>query len=244
MLERLYETCTAVVGHTRFLNRVVNLHPGNNIEISRSASIGRKSSIYGEVTIGQGSVVGYECSIRGEVDIRPDVYIDTECEIDGDVVGTRLNGRNELIGEVSIGKYCAVAPRARMRTFDHPTNRAATQMYLYDRIGSDMEHISEGPIRIGHDVWICSDAKILSDVTIGDGAVIGADSVVVDDVEPYSIVAGNPATHRKYRFDPRTREQLQEIQWWDWDLETMRRNVEFFETNLHDVDDLRILVDS
>ena len=57
-----------------------------------------------------------------------------------------------------------------------------------------------GPVVIGNDVWIGREALILSGVTIGDGAVIGARAVVTRDIAPYSIVAGNPARHLKYRF--------------------------------------------
>lgn len=248
MLEWLYEAYVATIGHTRLLNQISNVHPNNEIVIPQSASIERKTQIYGRVELGERSLVGPDCAIRGDVNIHSDVHVGAGCEIDGDVEvgnGTNLNRENELLGEISIGKYCAIAPRARMRTSDHPTNLAATQMRLHDRIGANkMEHVSDGPIQIGNDVWVCSDAKILSDVTVGDGAVIGADSVVVDDVKPYSVVAGNPATHKKFRFDSRTRKQLEEIRWWDWSIDKMRQNVKFFEADLSNVEDLFDLIET
>ena len=75
---------------------------------------------------------------------------------------------------------------------------------------------SGGPVVIGNDVWVGYEALILSGVTIGDGAVIAARAVVTKDVEPYSIVGGNPAKHIRYRFDEPTREALLRIKWWDW----------------------------
>lgn len=60
---------------------------------------------------------------------------------------------------------------------------------------------------------------IMSGVTIGDGAVIGARAVVAKDVPPYAIVAGNPATVRRERFSPDTIRRLIEIKWWDWPTE-------------------------
>ena len=77
---------------------------------------------------------------------------------------------------------------------------------------------TKGSVVIGNDVWFGTDALILSGVTIGNGAVIGARSVVTKDVAPYSIVAGVPARHLRFRFDAATIEALQKIAWWDWPL--------------------------
>jgi serine acetyltransferase len=69
---------------------------------------------------------------------------------------------------------------------------------------------------IGNDVWIGMDATILSGVTVGNGAVIAAGSIVNKNIPAYAIVAGNPAKVVKYRFDQETIDKLQEMQWWDW----------------------------
>tara|TARA_R110000744_G_C19098681_1_gene533317 strand:+ start:63 stop:653 length:591 start_codon:yes stop_codon:yes gene_type:complete len=76
---------------------------------------------------------------------------------------------------------------------------------------------SNGNIDIGSDVWIGDQVTILSGVKIGDGAVISCNSVVSKDVEPYSIVGGNPSRHIKYRFDYKTRNKLLNLKWWDMD---------------------------
>ena len=78
---------------------------------------------------------------------------------------------------------------------------------------------SRGDVIVGNDVWLCSDAMVLSGVTIGSGAVVAAGAVVTRDVEPYSIVAGNPARHVRWRFEESTRKALLEIEWWSWPLE-------------------------
>ena len=80
-----------------------------------------------------------------------------------------------------------------------------------------------GPIVIGSDVLVAYEALILSGVTIGHGAIVGARAVVTKDVEPYSIVGGNPARLVKYRFDEATREALLRIAWWDWPEEKVIR---------------------
>jgi acetyltransferase-like isoleucine patch superfamily enzyme len=75
---------------------------------------------------------------------------------------------------------------------------------------------SKGDVVIGSDVWIGTEAMIMSGVTIGDGAVIGARSLVTSDVEPYAIVAGNPARFIKKRFSDEIIARLLGVKWWDW----------------------------
>ncbi len=71
-------------------------------------------------------------------------------------------------------------------------------------------------IVIGNDVWTGHDAIILSGVTLGDGAIVGAGSVVRQSVPPYGIVAGNPARVAGFRFSAEQIEALLRIRWWDW----------------------------
>lgn len=82
---------------------------------------------------------------------------------------------------------------------------------------------SKGDIIIGNDVWIADNVTIMSGVTIGDGAVIANNSHVVKNVEPYSLVGGNPARHIKYRFKPDEIHQLMKIKWWEWPDEKINK---------------------
>ena len=78
---------------------------------------------------------------------------------------------------------------------------------------------------IGNDVWIGYEAVIMQGVTIGDGAIIGTRAVVTKDVPPYTIVAGVPAKPIRKRFDDATIRKLEALRWWDWDEETIKRNL-------------------
>lgn len=96
---------------------------------------------------------------------------------------------------------------------------------LGDGTWTTIDHIveSKGPVVIGSDCWIGYEALIMSGVTIGHGAVVAARAVVAKDVEPYSIVGGNPAKHIRWRFDEETRAALLRIRWWDWPAEKVDR---------------------
>lgn len=83
---------------------------------------------------------------------------------------------------------------------------------------------NKGDIVIGNDVWLGLDATIMPGIKIGDGAIIGAKSVVTHDVEPYTVVGGNPARVIKKRFDDEVVKVLLEIQWWNWSIEKIEEN--------------------
>lgn len=85
--------------------------------------------------------------------------------------------------------------------------------------------VSKGDVIIGNDVWIGFDALILSGITVGDGAVIGARAVVTKDVPPYGIVAGNPARLIRKRFDDTTIARLLKLSWWNWEDEKINKFV-------------------
>lgn len=77
-----------------------------------------------------------------------------------------------------------------------------------------------------NDVWIGYDSLIIPEVKIGEGAIIAARSVVVNDIDPYTIVEGNPAQPIKARFTAETIKILLDIKWWDWDIDKITQNLE------------------
>ena len=125
-----------------------------------------------------------------------------------------------------IGKFCQIAAGVEfmMNDANHQMN-AVTTFPFYTLEGWDMEAppASEMPCKgdtvIGNDVWIGQNAVILPGVQIGDGAIIGANSVVGTDVAPYTIAAGNPARVIKKRFDDELIELMLQFRWWDKSIE-------------------------
>jgi len=129
-----------------------------------------------------------------------------------------------IVGKfTSIGSNCVVYLGGNHNTrwittypFGTTGHRNVFTTVNVDHIGHPF---TNGDIVIGNDVWIGDRVSIMSGVTIGDGCIIAAFSHVVKDVEPYSIVGGNPAKFIRYRFSEEQRQDLLRIKWWEWDAE-------------------------
>lgn len=127
--------------------------------------------------------------------------------------------QDECRGKLVIGNFVSFGPSVTIFVgSEHFTEHVST--YPFPEIFDDVPKMpcikSGGDVVIGSDVWIGGHVIILSGVTIGNGAVIGAGSVVTKDVEPYSIVAGNPIREIRKRFTESQRQQLLALQWWNW----------------------------
>lgn len=140
-----------------------------------------------------------------------------------------------------IGKFCMIASGVTfiMNGANHLSDAVST--YPFAIFGNGWEHAMEGksyPNKgdtiIGNDVWIGYNATIMVGVKIGDGAIIATNSTVTKDVEPYTIVGGNPANEIKKRFSPEHIEKLEKLKWWDWDLEKITQNLKHLTGNTID----------
>jgi len=120
-----------------------------------------------------------------------------------------------------IGSFCSFAPGVKIYLGgEHRIDWTTT--YPFNILWRAGKNISghpktKGDVVIGNDVWIGAEAVIMSGVNIGDGAVIGARSVVTKDIPPYSIAVGNPAVICEKRFSDDIIQSLMEIKWWNWD---------------------------
>ncbi|MDB2464704.1 CatB-related O-acetyltransferase [Amylibacter sp.] len=139
------------------------------------------------------------------------------------------NPRFFLDGQFHMGSFCQVSTDFTAITRRH----AITNVSLGHISGGGMGFFGEGhdkksEIHIGSDVWIGTKVTVMPGVNIGHGCVIGANSVVTKDCEPYAIYAGNPAKFIRYRFDEDKIKILLKSKWWNWPLEKIWKNHEFF----------------
>ena len=131
----------------------------------------------------------------------------------------------DFIGDkLIIGKFCQIASGVTfiMNGANHQMNAASTYPFYIMGWEQPAPSMTDLPLKgdtiIGNDVWIGQNATILPGVHIGDGAIIGLNSVVSRDVEPYTIVAGNPAKVIRKRFDDELIELMLSLKWWDRNL--------------------------
>ncbi len=141
----------------------------------------------------------------------------------------------EFGDKLIIGKFCSLGENIRfiMNAANHNMNAISTYPFtaiLQQREGVNQKHLAELPQKgdtvIGNDVWIGQNVTIMPGVHIGDGAVIGANSTVSKNVPPYTIAAGNPVREIRKRFSPKEIAILQQIKWWDWDIQKILDHLE------------------
>jgi len=173
-------------------------------------------------------VAGYDKEIYVKPTIKnPNIIVGDFTYIADSEFESHVTHHYDFIGDkLIIGKFCQIAAGVEfvMNGANHQMNAVSTFPF-YTLEGWDMKPpaASDMPFKgdtvIGNDVWIGQNATILPGVHIGDGAIIGANSVVASDVEPYSIVVGNPVKLIRYRFDGELTSLLLKFKWWDKPVE-------------------------
>ena len=135
-----------------------------------------------------------------------------------------------------IGKFCSIACGAKFlfNSANHALRSLSNYTFplFFEEWGLNKKNVTsawdnKGDIIIDNDVWIGYEAVIMAGVHIGDGAVIAARAVVTKDVPPYTIVGGTPARKIRMRFEEETIAKLQQIQWWNWPVEKIRRSLPY-----------------
>lgn len=129
-----------------------------------------------------------------------------------------------------IGKFCQIAAGVNfvMNGANHQMNAASTYpFYIFEGWDQKAPPLSELPLKgdtvIGNDVWIGQNVTVLPGVHIGDGAIIGMDSVVAKDIAPYSVAVGNPAKEIRKRFDDELIQLMLKLKWWDMEIDAINK---------------------
>lgn len=166
---------------------------------------------------------GYKSMIRKGSEVSSSVQL-------GDY--SYISGPGSYVEDAIIGKYCSIARQVVIGVSGHNYEWVTTSPIIttpsYSVISEEIKEPQRSRPIIGNDVWIGMNSIIMRGVTIGDGAVIAAGSVVTKDVAPYAIVGGNPAKLIKYRFSEDQITKLLEIKWWDWSIDKIRDHTALF----------------
>lgn len=181
--------------------------------------------IDGEVSIQEGCNIIYGVNISAGKPVTIGRY-------------SSLNGPNTdvtcSLNAVTIGAFCSIARNVSIQEYNHRFDGMSSYLMhknvFKEPVVKDL--YSRGPVEIGNDVWIGSHCVVLGGTKIGDGAVVGANSVVSGEIPPYAVVAGSPAKIIKYRFSEDIVAVLSALKWWDWPIEKIIANRFLFEGKL------------
>lgn len=119
-------------------------------------------------------------------------------------------GHFSIMDRVQIGSYCSVASHVTIGGAEHSVDNVSTSFQLFSQSNNAITVVED-------DVWIGAKATIRRGVKIGRGAVVGAGAVVLNDVEPYSVVVGVPAKHIRYRFDEAKIKLIENSRYWQFE---------------------------
>lgn len=150
-----------------------------------------------------------------------------------EAMDTRCNVTNSIVMNFHIGNYSSIGKNCIIsinRNHDYKCVTSVNKEWLNHIFLNSLDYSikQKGQVIIGNDVWIGDDVKIIANTIIGDGAVIGANSVVTKNIPPYAIAVGNPIKIIKYRFRQDQIEKLLKIRWWDWEESYIKKNSHYF----------------
>lgn len=161
---------------------------------------------------------------------RPNIIVGEFSYFAGENFEAQVTHHYDFIGDkLIIGKFCQIGAGVEfvMNGANHPMNGVSTfPFYIFAGFPQTPPPVNELPIKgdtvVGNDVWIGQNAVILPGVQIGDGAIIGANSVVGCDIPPYHITLGNPARCLRKRFDDELIDLLLQLKWWHKDIKQIQ----------------------
>ncbi len=159
-------------------------------------------------------------------------YLNRHSQIGPDAVIGKYFGMNEhgFVARATVGAFCAFGARNAINPFNHPTDWLSINEFQYHPRSfdwvpeyNDFVRLERSPemfqhVTIGNDVWTGHNVNILPGVNVGDGAVIGAGSVVTKDVPPYAVMTGVPAQVRRMRFSDDIIARQLKLKWWELEL--------------------------
>jgi acetyltransferase-like isoleucine patch superfamily enzyme len=172
--------------------------------------------------------------LRGRSILKSDIHKTSKVEAGSQVVNSIFDkhsfcGYDCDISNTQIGSFCSIANNVKIGGGIHPIDWASTSPAFYygkDSIKAKFSSHERANVKntyIGHDVWIGQDVLVSQGIKIGTGAVVGMGSIVTKDVEPYTVVAGNPAKLIKKRFDDEVTKKLIDSNWWLLPEDTLKK---------------------
>lgn len=185
----------------------------------------------GRSIIGDYSSVG-DFSKVVDSNLSEHVRIDRNNHIDSSTLGRySYTGKNTIILHSTVGAFTSISWNVTIGGANHDYRRVTQHPILYDPnlgfVDEPVYNRYNKKLEIGSDVWIGAGAAVLRGVSIGHGAVIGANSVIRRDVPPYAICVGSEGKIAKYRFPKKEIDRILSSEWWNWPESDIKTNIKF-----------------
>lgn len=192
-----------------FLKNLLNPGVSLFVKIDKQSRISRKAKVYDRVQVSNATMGDYS-------------YI----------------GRNSRLVHADVGKFCSIASETKIGMGTHTLDNISTSpIFTEAKNGTKYSWVKVSAVnpfkrvKVGNDVWIGVRTMVMGGVTIGDGAVIGAGSIVTKDIPPYAVVVGVPAKVIRYRFPQELIDALLSNPWWELPDEQLKDRIALFQSS-------------
>jgi len=166
--------------------------------------------------------VSLKAIVGHDIMVLSGVYICDQSRVDS----YTFIGDNSSVSKSTIGRYNSIASNVSIGHGEHPLDTISSSGHFTDSL---LHVLTAKDCVIEHDVWLGVGSIVRRGVTIGAGAVVGANSFVNKDVPPFAIVAGSPAKIIKYRFSEEKIREILSSEWWMLDIDEAREVIKKLE---------------
>ena len=194
----------------------------------------------GRSKIGRGSYVDRHSKFAGKNLVGSDTVIRSSNFGKYSYVANNCN-----IVKLNCGKFCSIGSHVTCGLGQHPKSFVSSHPIFYNKYAFDFmdnklayhsfnshgytDDLKKWHVEIKNDVWVGNNVTFVDGISVGNGAIIGANSLVTKNVADYSIVAGSPAKILGYRFEPQIIKSLLHLKWWDWEDATVHSYIHLFD---------------
>ena len=174
---------------------------------------------------GKNIKIGRRVILSLDSELKGNNLINDDCRLISAVIGEySYVSPQSILVKCNVGRYTSIGPGCKIGLGNHPIVNASTSPYIYNaELFKKRRDEDFDSVYIGHDCWIGANVMIVGGVKVGNGVVIGAGSVITKDIPDFAVVVGVPGKVVKYRFGESEILRINNLCWWDMDVESAKK---------------------